>query len=67
MPPKKKSNPLSKYFAKIGAKGGSKTGPTKARDPEKMKEASRKAHEAKRLKKQNQQQTSDEETTSGHL
>ena len=51
MPPPKKNSPISQYLSKIGAKGGSKTGPSKARDPEKMKAASLKGHEAKRLKK----------------
>lgn len=30
---------ISDYMAKMGRKGGSMTGPTKARDPEKMREA----------------------------
>lgn len=29
-------------MAKLGKKGGQKTGPTKARDPEKMREAAKK-------------------------
>jgi general stress protein YciG len=33
---------ISDYMAKLGQKGGSKKGPSKARDPEKMHEAAKK-------------------------
>lgn len=33
---------ISRYMAKLGKKGGLKTGPTKARDPEKMSAAAKK-------------------------
>jgi hypothetical protein len=48
MPPKKKSNPISRYLAKIGAKGGRTTGPTKARDPEQSRLNQLKGVETKR-------------------
>jgi len=48
MPPKKKSNPISRYLAKIGAKGGRTTGPTKFRDPEQMRLNQLKGVETKR-------------------
>jgi general stress protein YciG len=38
----KRKSAISKYLSKIGKKGGQKTGPTKARDPEKMSAASKK-------------------------
>jgi hypothetical protein len=37
---------------KIGKKGGEKKGPTKARDPEKMREAQRKSVEARKRKRE---------------
>lgn len=36
---------ISRYMAKLGKKGGLKTGPTKARDPEKMSAAAKKRWE----------------------
>lgn len=37
-----KKQVISQYMAKLGRKGGQKTGSTKARDPEKMREAAKK-------------------------
>lgn len=37
-----KKQVISRYMAKLGKKGGEKTGPSKARDPEKMRAAAKK-------------------------
>lgn len=39
---------ISQYMAKIGSKGGQTKGPSKARDPEKMRAASRKYWDEKK-------------------
>lgn len=43
---------ISRYMAKLGSKGGRKTGPSKARDPEKMRQASKKRWDKARAEKQ---------------
>ena len=48
--PKKKSA-ISQYLSKIGRKGGQVKGPTKARDPDKMREAQKRSVEARKEKK----------------
>lgn len=48
--PKKKSA-ISQYLSKIGQKGGQVKGPTKARDPDKMREAQKRSVEARKEKK----------------
>lgn len=43
---------ISQYMAKIGSKGGQTKGPSKARDPEKMRAASRKYWDEKKKEQQ---------------
>ena len=50
--PKKKSA-ISQYLSKIGRKGGQVKGPSKARDPDKMREAQKRSVEARKEKKNN--------------
>lgn len=47
----KRKSAISKYLSQIGKKGGEVKGPSKARDPEKMREAAKarwKKHKEKR-------------------
>lgn len=46
-----KKTVISRYMAKLGSKGGRKTGPTKARDPETMRQASKKRWDKARAAK----------------
>jgi general stress protein YciG len=54
--PKKKPSPaaksaISQYLAQIGKKGGQVKGPSKARDPDKMREAQKRSVESRKNKK----------------
>jgi general stress protein YciG len=48
----KRKTAIQKYLSQIGKKGGEVKGPTKARDPDKMRQAQKKSVEARRKNKE---------------